>query len=158
MLTKYSVKIGEFRVVNKPTILESLGIGSCIAICLFDPVFRIAGLAHILLGKSPKIVTVNPFRFADRAIDVMLREIERMGSKRENIQAKIIGGASMFNYEGSPFDAGKKNIIAVKEKLKKEKIKIVAEDLGGKEGKSIWMDTSDGKVVVSKIFGPTREI
>ena len=69
MLDKYTVKIAEYKVANKPIIIESLGIGSCIVVCLFDRKKKIAGLAHALLGKCGKIIVQNPFRFIDNSID-----------------------------------------------------------------------------------------
>jgi len=148
------VDTGEGKVTNEPCILESIGMGSCIAICLYDWENKIAGMAHVLLGHNPES-GLNPMRFADTAIDVLLRKMIEMGSKREHIQAKIFGGAELF--KSKFFKVGEDNVKAVNEKLKSESIPIVAEDTGGHQGRNIWFDTTNGKVVVGKIFGPTKE-
>ncbi|HDH41367.1 MAG TPA: chemotaxis protein CheD [Candidatus Altiarchaeales archaeon] len=148
------VGTGEGRVTREPCILESIGIGSCIAICLYDRKRKIAGMAHVLLGHNPG-TDLNPMRFADTAIDALLRKMMEMGSKKEDIEAKIFGGAELFRSKF--FKVGEENVLSVKEKLRLEGIRIVAEDTGGHQGRNIWFDTTNGKVVVGKIFGPTKE-
>ena len=53
---------------------------------------------------------------------------------------------------------GKRNIETVKNLLKKLKIRIIAEDTGGNQGRSVWFDTTDGSVVVSHTHGETAEM
>lgn len=158
MSEKITVNMAEFKVVSHPCILECIGLGSCIAICLYNKTKKVGGLAHIMLGKSERGADVNPLRFADKATEAMLEKMQRFGCKQENIQAKIFGGASMFSGLSKELQVGEKNIAAVREKLRQEGIRIVAEDVGGNQGRSIWFDTSDGSVVVGKVWGPTKEM
>lgn len=151
------IDAGEGRVVNEPCIIGSLGIGSCIVICLYDKKKKVAGMVHILLGHNPSDSreNLNPMRFADTAIDLLLQEMLDKGGKKKDIVAKIFGGATLFNL--NRINVGEKNILAVREKLKEERIPIIAEDTGGKHGRNIWFDTENGKVVVGRVFGPTLE-
>jgi len=157
MSEKINIKMSEFKVANDNKILESLGIGSCVVICLYDIKKRIGAMAHVMLGKSKPYVNVNPLRFGDKSIDAMLKEMSKMGSKRMDIVAKVFGGANMFPGVSSNLKIGEKNITSVKEKLKQEGIRIIAEDIGGNTGRNIWFDTSDGKVVVGTVRGETKE-
>ncbi|MBN2013627.1 MAG: chemotaxis protein CheD [Candidatus Altiarchaeota archaeon] len=151
------LNIGEGRVVNEPTILEAVGIGSCIVICLYDKEKRVAGMVHALLGNNPhdEKADLNPMRFADTAIDLLLGEMAEKGCQKGNIVAKIFGGAKLFTLEH--INVGEDNIFAVRQKLEEVGIPIVAEDTGGKHGRNIWFDTENGKVVVGRVFGPTLE-
>ena len=153
---KITVGMGEF-VVSSSCILEAIGLGSCVAVCLYDKDKKIGGLAHIMLGIGGESET-NPYRFADKSIAVMLKEMIKKGCKKNSIIAKIFGGASMFSNIKSTMEIGKNNVKDVKVILKKEEIKIVSEEIGGKQGRNIWFDLDDGKVVVSKIYGPTIEV
>jgi chemotaxis protein CheD len=153
---KITIGMGEF-AVSSSGILEAIGLGSCVAVCLYDKEKKIGGLAHIMLGKSEGF-SVNPLRFADLAIEAMLKELLKKGCKKEVITAKIFGGASMFSNIKTAMEIGNNNISAVKAILKKECIKIIAEDTGGTHGRSIWFDLDNGKVVVSKVYGPTIEV
>jgi len=157
MVEKKCVGGGEIAVAHNPCLLEAIGLGSCVAVCLYDKRQGIGGLAHVMLGKPPDNIRedINPLRYADYAIDEMINEMEKLGSKKINIKAKIFGGAAMFG--NSIFKIGENNIKSVKKKLLKEKIKIIAEDLGGEKGRNIWFNTEDGSVVVGNVFGRTKE-
>jgi chemotaxis protein CheD len=151
------VDTGEGTVVCEPCILGSLGIGSCIVICLYDRKTKVAGIVHILLGHDPKNPgsDLNPLRFADSAIDILLKDMAAKGSKKRDIVAKIFGGAKLFKSEF--LKVGEENVKAVKEKLASEGIKVVAEDTGGDHGRNVWFDTCNGSVVVGTVYGPTKE-
>ena len=114
-------------------------------------------MVHVLLGHNPhdNRGDLNPMRFADSAIDLLLQEMQDKGCKKKDIVAKIFGGAKLFNL--NRINVGEKNILAVRQKLEDEGIKIIAEDTGGKHGRNIWFDTENGKVVVGRLFGPTLE-
>ncbi|OYT54188.1 MAG: chemotaxis protein CheD [Candidatus Altiarchaeales archaeon ex4484_2] len=157
MVEKISVWAGELAVVDKPCLLEAIGLGSCIAVCLYDEIHEIGGLAHIMLGHRPENTReeINPLRYADKAIDELIKEMMAVGSKQYNLKAKIFGGAAMFS--NSIFRIGDQNIKAVKEKLAEKKIRVIAEDVGGKKGRNVWFNTEDGTVVVGNAFGSTKE-
>lgn len=157
MEEKINVGIGDFKVANSPKLIQTIGLGSCVAICLYDKKQEIGGLAHILLPDSKLAgAEVNPLRFADKAIDLMLKQMQKKGC--EHIVAKIFGGASMFKNVANVADIGERNIESVKKILKKNGIRIIAEDTGGEQGRSVWFDTSDGSVVVSHTFGKTVQM
>jgi chemotaxis protein CheD len=151
-----TIRMAEFKVAHNPTILSTIGVGSCVAITLFDQQARIGGLAHAMLPDSSQArADVNPLRFVDKAIDAVLGAMLSLGCEKERIVAKIFGGASMFS---NMLGIGAQNVEAAKEKLKKERLSVVAEDTGGTHGRSIWFDTHDGTVVVGSVNGPTREV
>lgn len=154
---KIFINIGEYKVSKEPIILECIGLGSCVGICLWDRKKKIGALAHVMLGRSSDshLSDINPFRFADKAIDAMLSDMLALGAKKEDIVAKIFGGANLFRQ--SSFKIGEKNVVIIEEELRKRGIPIVAKDVGGNHGRSIWFDTSTGKVVVGGPFIETKE-
>ena len=82
-----------------------------------------------------------------------------IGAKKARITAKIVGGAHMFaGIKGNTMDIGARNITAVKTKLKEERIKIVGEDLGGSNGRTIRFDLVSGKVLVKTVRGVDKEL
>ena len=147
------IKVGmtEFKVARNPERLMTLGLGSCVGVVLYDAFNKIGGLAHIMLPRQSEAKDKsNPAKFADAAIELMLTEMEKAGSFKNNIKAKIFGGANMFsNLQNSAFlNVGERNAHAVKEELEKRKIKLIAEELGGSSGRTITLDTADGSVRV----------
>lgn len=127
------VTIGNFRVTKNPDILTASGIGSCVVITLFDYKHKIGALAHAMLADH-----------IPSQIDEILKKMYSLGSNREYIEAKLVGGANMFPELIS--DIGKNNVLTAKEKLQKEGIKLVSESVGGSIGRYVEFCTSSGFV------------
>ncbi|RLI82277.1 chemotaxis protein CheD [Archaeoglobales archaeon] len=145
-MTEILVGIGEYKIGKKPIILKAIGLGSCVGVAFYDPVLKIGGLAHIMLpGRSDN----GCARFAEDAINKMLREMEKLGVKKDRIIAKMAGGAQVFKFITiDTLKIGDRNVKSIEEHLKKLGIKVVARDVGGNKGRSMLFDTSDGSVVV----------
>lgn len=149
------VGIADLNLVFDPGIIMTIGLGSCIGIALYDNKLKVAGLSHIMLPDSTQFKNVtNPMKFADSAIPILIDRMEKQGCKKRDIIAKIAGGASMFNFSDKSIisDIGKRNSEAVKKSLKEIGIPIVAEDTGGNKGRTMILESSNGKVTL-KIVG-----
>ena len=144
--------MGEIMVAESPNLLRSVGIGSCIAVTLYDRDTTIGGLAHIVLPCIEEAHNKShPARFSDVAIGMMIDEMKGQGARTQDIRAKIFGGANMFpeiTSSDSTMDIGKRNISAVREELEKHNIEIIAEEVGDHIGRTVLFNTEDGSVVV----------
>lgn len=149
------VGIADLNVVSPPDSLITIGLGSCVGIALYDKSRKIAGLAHIMLPDSHNFKSENtPYKFADLAIPLLIKKMEGMGCRKNNIRAKIAGGASMFNFSDKNIvsEIGKRNTEAVRKKLKEEGIPIDGEHVGGNKGRTMSIDSNTGDVYI-KIIG-----
>ncbi|MDN5303382.1 MAG: chemotaxis protein CheD [Fusobacteriaceae bacterium] len=148
------IKVGmaDYRVGSAPAKLITLGLGSCIGITLYDKRKKAGGMAHIMLPKNNTKDTKS-LKFADTALALMIEELEKMGLNKRNMEAKIAGGAQMFSFGSSDQlnSIGTRNAIAVKEILKENNIKIIAEDTGGNKGRTIELDLDTGKLRIKTI-------
>ena len=142
------VGVGEMFVGRAPKVITTI-LGSCVGIVMHDPETKIGGIAHVMLDQA-KDREGNPAKFADTAVPELLKQMRAKGATRARIISKIFGGAEMFNFNKSHFFAsiGRKNIDVVKEYLAKEGIPLVAEETGGKQGRSIEFSTETGMVAV----------
>ncbi|KAB3535857.1 chemotaxis protein CheD [Alkaliphilus pronyensis] len=154
------IKVGmaDLQVVEEPHILTTLGLGSCVGIALYDKQKKIAGLAHIMLPSSTQIKNnSNLAKFADTAIDLLIKEMVKRGASTARLKAKITGGAQMFSFGNNGGDLmkiGYRNVIATKEILELYKIDILAEDTGGNHGRTIEFYSETGDLLVKTIgFG-----
>ncbi len=147
-----TVGMGEIMVAESPNLLRSVGIGSCIAVTLYDKNTTIGGLAHIMLPRIEEAHNkCHPARFTDVAIGMMIDEIKGRGARIQNVRAKIFGGANMFPEiisADSTMDIGRRNISAVREELEKHNIEIIAEEVGAHIGRTVLFNTEDGSVVI----------
>lgn len=152
---KIIVRISDFAVDQAPTVLLTQGIGSCVAVCLYQKEQKIGALAHIMLPKAIKIASdgdqVNPLRFVSTALPIVVGELEKVGIAKESLSAKIVGGAHMFKVLGGreEDDLGTKNIQAAEEYLTTAGIKIDNEEVGGNVGRSLEFDLTTGVVKVT---------
>jgi len=157
------VGIAEFRVTNSPGRLIALGLGSCVAVSLYDPVAKIGGLLHVMLPDSTQFnhnSVKKPSKFADLGVPLLVSEIKGSGGKSSLLQAKIAGGAQMFSGSDSGFvmNIGLRNVGMVRTILQKLGIKLIAEDTGGNRGRTIILDTSNGSVYVRYAGLPAKVI
>ncbi|WP_085833596.1 chemotaxis protein CheD [Clostridium merdae] len=151
MSNMITIGISDMKVVKGGEQLVTYALGSCVGICLYDPIRKVGGLGHIMLPKYPAAnPKENKFRFADTCIMEMLREMEKLGAHRAQLTAKIAGGAKMFEVSGdSAFgNIGQRNVMAVRAMLAYEKIPIKAQDTGLNYGRTLYFTTDDGVMTI----------
>jgi len=160
MEIKIHVGIAQIRVAENPARLICLGLGSCVAVALWDSSTKIGGMAHVMLPDSTikrEGILHKPGKYGDSAVDELISEMKKMGANHLMIIAKIVGGSHMFKIASPNIgDIGKKNVEAVREALKKHYVRVVAEDVGGSSGRSVELDTDTGKLIIKSVHGGSR--
>lgn len=148
-----NVEIADKKVARSPTGLVSIGLGSCIGICLYDPVIKVGGLAHIMLPDSTQSKkSMNNAKFADTAVPALLADMIKLGAIKIRIVAKIAGGAQMFSFSNSDcMRIGERNIKATIKALQKAGIPLLAQDTGKNYGRSIRFCTETGNLYIRTI-------
>ncbi len=143
------IKVGmaDLKTCVSPDGVTTLGLGSCVGIALRDPVTKIGGLAHIMLPDSTAIRNAgNVAKFADTGIEELIRQMEKLGAKRDRMVAKIAGGAAMFMTERSDaVQVGRRNVDATEKKLQELKIPILAKDTGENYGRTVTFFPETGE-------------
>ena len=155
------VGIADLNMAFSPDKLITVGLGSCVGIAIYDKSAGIGGLAHIMLPDSSQFNKItNQIKFADLAIPILVEDMIKKGAKLRNMNAKIAGGASMFNFSDKSIimDIGSRNGIAVKNALKILTIPIVAEDIGGNKGRTLIFDTASGILSIRTVGMGTTDI
>ena len=125
-------------------MLITYALGSCIGICLHDPLLKLGALVHIMLPVNMETNRTNTMKYADTGLRETLRQMEAMGANRTRITAKIAGGAKMFETAGSLGNIGQRNIESVHLNLKKEGIRLLKEDVGGSVARTLLFDVNSG--------------
>jgi chemotaxis protein CheD len=102
----------------------------------------------------------NQIKFADLAIPILVADMIKKGAKLRNMNAKIAGGASMFNFSDKSIimDIGSRNGIAVKNALGILTIPIVSQDIGGNKGRTLIFDTETGVLSIRTVGMGTTDI
>lgn len=142
------VSIADLAVAGGDETLVTYALGSCVGICLYDPVNKIIGLAHIMLPWSKEAASSenNMRRYADTGITELISSMIDLGAKKSQLTAKIAGGAQMFGVASSAFNIGERNSKAVQKILETYRIPIVAAEIGGNYARTMFCHASDGSV------------
>ena len=144
---KVVVGIADMKMAQPGELLVTYALGSCIGICLFDPVTKLAALIHIMLPLNMEAGRKNPMKYADTGIRETLKAMAAKGALRSRIAAKVAGGAKMFQVSGSGSlgNIGQRNIESVHMVLRTERIGLLAQDLGGSVSRTLFFDPSTGQ-------------
>lgn len=131
-------------------ILTTYSLGSCIAVCLYDPATHIGGMLHYQLPSSslePDRAQGKPFMFADTGMKLLIEKLSSMGAMKKRMNVKIAGGATM---DAGPdgFHIGKRNHLAIRKLMWKNGMFIDAEDVGGNIPRNMYMDIENGNITI----------
>jgi chemotaxis protein CheD len=148
----YYIGIGEYKIASTPEdILKTCGLGSCVAVILYDTKIKIGGLMHIALPDSKVDSTKAlklPGYYVDTGLPLIIELMKKRGATRRNVWIKIAGGANTLN-TSQDFDIGKRNVLAVKKYLWKFSMGPINEDVGGSQYRTISFYNDTGKIVIS---------
>jgi chemotaxis protein CheD len=140
--TSYIVQ-GEYRVSRDPAEVLSTVLGSCVAVCLWDPGAQVGGMNHFLLPAAPGQGDAKMLRYGAHAMEVLINELLKMGARRLALQAKLFGGANVTDALGP---IGKANATFALSYLGDEGIPCIAKSLGGTQARRIMFRPANGHV------------
>ena len=124
-------------------------LGSCVAVCLWDRVARRGGMNHIMLPLWNGEGLATP-KYGNIAMEKLLAKVLSIGCRRENVVAKVFGGANVSGTGLEVFMIGGRNITLATQMLEEFRIVVVAKDVGGRVGRKIIMNSETGVVLVGK--------
>lgn len=146
---KLIVGIADMKMAQKGERLITYALGSCIGICLYDPQIKLAAMVHIMLPINMEAGRKNTFKYADTGIRETLNQMVAKGAVKGRITAKIAGGARMFEVNGGTLGSiGQRNSESVHQVLRRENIRLLWEDVGGKVARTMEFDSATGNGVI----------
>ena len=156
---KYVVGVGDMKVGAGKDVIITYAIGSCLGLMVYDPVAQVGGMLHAMLPLSkinPEKGKTNPFMFVDLGVSILFKEIYDLNGLKKRLVVKIAGcGQPLGNNE--MFKIGNRNYTVLKKLLWKNGIMLAAEDVGGTISRTVSMDLSTGRIIVSS-NGEKREL
>ena len=155
------VGMADLNAVKSPGALTTLGLGSCVGIALYDPVNKVAGLAHIMLPDSTQIQNnSNAAKFADTATIRLIAQMQTLGARKGLLTAKLAGGAQMFDFSpaNDTLRIGDRNVEASLKFLGLQGIPVIAKDTGLNYGRTVELYAQDGKFLIKTVGHGSRYI
>jgi chemotaxis protein CheD len=142
-------------------VLVTYALGSCIAVGIWDPVSKVAGMLHFMLPESrPELGPGNtdqPYRYADTGTPLLFRKAYDLGAEKRRLQVYIAGGASVVD-DGGLFNVGKRNHTAIRKLLWKAGVLLQGEDVGGSHSRTVRLESASGRFVISTPGREDREM
>jgi chemotaxis protein CheD len=149
MMALLVVGIAGCKVSKDPAdVLVTHALGSCIAVLVYDPVARVAGLLHYMLPESSldaERARGLPFLFADTGIPLLLRSACQLGAARSRMVVTAAGGAQMLDPTGT-FNIGQRNHLAMRSIFANLGVPIQKEAIGGTSSRTVRIDVASGRV------------
>ncbi len=152
-----AVSIGEIIASGVPNdVLVAYGIGSCVAVCLYDPQVRVGGMLHALLPTAlnkGKQADSNPIKFVDQGTPLLVESLLKLGARRTRLIGYLCGGAQVLSaLDLSDFlNIGERNVRAAESALQAENIRIRARSTGGRIGRTVRLYIADGQVTAKSL-------
>jgi chemotaxis protein CheD len=139
---------GEYYITQRDMLIVTV-LGSCVSACMRDPIAKVGGMNHFML---PDRDTEGPLsasaRYGAYAMEVLINQLFALGAKRERLEAKVFGAARVLP---GMSDIGERNAAFAMDYLKRESIRVVAEDLGSDEPCKIYFFAQTGRVLLKRL-------
>jgi chemotaxis protein CheD len=151
-----TIHIGGVHASAAPTLIKTV-VGSCIAVCLIDPVACVGGMNHFMLpAPAPdREESTDRARFGVHAMDLLVGAVQKLGGQRRRLQAKIFGGGHVLQIPRHAESVPERNIRFINEYMIAEGIPVLSRDLGGYLPRRIHFATDSGKVQVKRLGAQT---
>jgi chemotaxis protein CheD len=144
-LLRVTIHIGGLHASREPLLLDTV-LGSCIAACLYDPVFGVGGMNHFMLPDGADPDNPTNARYGVNAMELLISSLMKLGADRRRFQAKIFGGGHVLNIRETLDGVPQRNIDFVRRFLATEQIPVIREDVGGYQPRRVLFHTHTGKV------------
>ncbi len=142
-MKRHTVIQGDGVISDDPDMHLTTVLGSCVAACVYDPKAGVGGMNHFLLSEQEGDKDNGRDRlYGSYLMELLLNGLYKRGARRENLLAKVFGGAKMFD---SRFDPGRRNADFITKFLHDEGLNIAASSLGGTSGRRIEFHPATGR-------------
>jgi chemotaxis receptor (MCP) glutamine deamidase CheD len=146
--------LGGVHASEEPLRIRTL-LGSCIAVCLFDPVRGVGGMNHFMLPQGGATdPEPDSARFGVHAMDRLLTAVHKVGGDRRRLVAKVFGGARVLDLPDQRLRVAEQNIAFIQSFLDAEHLPIASQDLGGTQPREVHFYTGTGQVFVRRTRSP----
>ncbi len=140
----YYLLPGAMYVSVKPMLVTTI-LGSCISVCLWDRRKNFGGINHYMLPHWNGHGLASP-KYGNIAIDKLIGKMLNLGSLKQDLIAKIFGGAEIYKHNSKSFNIGEQNIAFAQTVIRSEGIPVMGQSTGGNLGRKIIFNTANGEI------------
>jgi chemotaxis protein CheD len=156
------VGLADMVVSNDPqTELVAQSLGSCLAVIIYDPVKHVGGLLHVMLPDSTIHKTKadeSPYMFVDTGVPLLFRSAYKLDAEKHRIIIKTVGGADLLSFGNTFTGIGQRNYEALTDILKRNGVRLRAQDVGGNISRTVRFEIATGRVLIRTPGKPEAEL
>jgi chemotaxis protein CheD len=153
---EYTLFAGQFLITNSSSLISTV-LGSCVSVCLWDRVTKMAGMNHYLLPGNEQD-DINNMDRGVHSTRLLIRSLINRKCSVEHLEAKVFGGCNSLYQNRDVFRVGERNVEIALNILQSYKIRIKAQDTGGTRGRKIIFNTDTGKVRMKLLTKTASEV
>ncbi|GIU67783.1 chemotaxis protein CheD [Candidatus Phycosocius spiralis] len=139
---RIAVNQGEHVASGDPRVCLTAILGSCVAICLHDPLARVGGMNHFLLPEDPEASHDITGRYGAYLAELLINDVLALGGLKSRLQAKVFGGGKLFK---GLRDIGASNAAFAQKFLTDESIAIVGGSTQGLKARRVDFCPATGR-------------
>ncbi|HEX8989139.1 MAG TPA: chemotaxis protein CheD [Rhodocyclaceae bacterium] len=126
-------------------------LGSCVAVCLYDPGLKIGGMNHFLLPSRSTSTNADAdvILNGDYAMEVLANGLFNKGARKERLVAKAFGGGTIVS--SIRMAIGERNADFARDWLEREGIPLLASDFAGPWSRKIVFVPQTGDAFCRRI-------
>lgn len=150
---------GEWYFGDRHTRIHTT-LGSCVAVTLWHPALRLGGMCHYMLpgrGPADHDSTTLSARYGEDALRLLMAEVRQHGTRAGDYEAKLFGGASMFDVGPQGSSVAQRNVDAAEALMLRHGLRVAARSLGGTGYRRLFFNLADGDVWVRRGDGRTGD-
>ena len=140
---------GEWYFGDRHTRIHTT-LGSCIAVTVWHPSLRLGAMCHYMLPYGGPDAGSLSARYGDAALQLLVDEMRQLGTRARDYEAKLFGGASMYDVGPQGSSIARRNIEAAEALMVKHGMSVVARNLGGTGYRQLVFQVADGDVWVRR--------
>jgi chemotaxis protein CheD len=156
LVNDVTIYIGGMYAERESAIVRTT-LGSCIAVCLYDPLLKIGGMNHFMLPEAAGEIT-EPGRYGGYAMELLIGELQKLGCLRARMVAKVFGGGHVLGSAEREDSVPNRNIAFAKEFLRDENLRVVSTDVGGLLPRLVKFETWSGRAFVRRLGRPVATL
>jgi chemotaxis protein CheD len=146
---RHYLQPGQLLVCAQPAAITTI-LGSCVAVCLWEPMRGIGGMNHFMLPMGSGAAAASSPRFGPAAMEQLIQRMRDAGARLPLVRARVFGGACMFELPAAA-QLGRKNAELALDYLKRRGIEVVQSDVGGTRGRKLIFNTDEGTACLTLI-------
>jgi chemotaxis protein CheD len=141
---------------SEPHVVTTV-LGSCVSVCLFDPIKKIGGINHFMLPLWNGEGLASP-KYGNIAIPKLIDKMLSLGCIKKRLVAKVFGGGEVLTLTHGVLNVGERNIIMANNLLAELNIKVISKDVAGTQGRKLIYYTDSNKILMKRLRKQVNDI